>query len=486
MQHNPQTQQHARRTALPDEQPAPQNRMGTQKISSLLIAMGLPMILSMVLQALYNVVDTVFVINMGAEGALGNIALSAAFPVQILMIAIGVGTGVGINAMLSQNLGAGDKLTVNKTAGNGLFLAAAFYVLFLAFGLFFARPYMRLMSADETVISMGTQYLKICCCLSFGSIGFAVAERFLISTGKTLFSMLAQVTGALTNIVLDYVFIYPLGGGIAGAAYATVIGQIVSLVLALIFHYALNKEIDGNLKYVKPSGKIIKSVYSIGFPAFLMQGMLAAMMFGVLLIIKTIGNEYTVNLLSGSFGIYYKLMQTALFAAFGLSNTLISVVSFNYGMKCGARVRQTVKFGILYSVIVTGIIAVLFQIFAAPVSKLFALTLDESSAVSKSDVISSTQTALHIATLGYIFMGVSVAVQGVLQGFGEIYTPLVISVLRLIFPVLPLVYLFTLSGNVTALMWWAFPISEVVAAAVSCAFLLRRARKARNGSLSKP
>ena len=289
--------------------------------------------------------------------------------------------------------------------------------------------------------------------------------------------MLAQVFGALTNIVLDYVFIYPLGGGVAGAAYATVIGQIVSLVLALIFHYTLNKEIDGNLKYVKPSKKIIKSVYSIGFPAFLMQGMLAAMMFGVLLVIKTIKNEYTVNLLSGSFGIYYKLMQTALFAAFGLSNTLISVVSFNYGMKSDARVRSAIRFGILYSVIVTGIIAVLFQIFAAPVSKLFALTLDESSVVSKSDVISSTQTALHIATLGYLFMGVSVAIQGVLQGFGEIYTPLIISVLRLIFPTLPLVYLFTLCKNAAAMIWWAFPISEVVAAAVSCAFLLRRIHK---------
>ena len=455
----------------------PQNRMGMQKIPALLVSMGLPMILSMVLQALYNVVDTMFVINMGADGALGNIALSAAFPVQILMIAIGVGTGVGINAMLSQNLGAGEKLTVNRTAGNGLFLAALFYAVFLAFGLFLATPYMRLMSADETVVKMGAKYLKICCCLSFGSIGFAVAERFLISTGKTLFSMLAQVSGALTNIVLDYVFIYPLGGGVAGAAYATVIGQIVSLVLALIFHYTLNKEIDGNLKYVKPSKKIIKSVYSIGFPAFLMQGMLAAMMFGVLLVIKTIKNEYTVNLLSGSFGIYYKLMQTALFAAFGLSNTLISVVSFNYGMKSDARVRSAIRFGILYSVIVTGIIAVLFQIFAAPVSKLFALTLDESSVVSKSDVISSTQTALHIATLGYLFMGVSVAIQGVLQGFGEIYTPLIISVLRLIFPTLPLVYLFTLCKNAAAMIWWAFPISEVVAAAVSCAFLLRRIHK---------
>ena len=456
-----------------------QNRMGTQKVPALLLSMGLPMILSMVLQALYNVVDTMFVINMGAEGALGNLALSAAFPVQIFMIAVGVGTGVGVNAMLSQNLGAGEKQTADKVAGNGLFSAAVFYVLFLLFGAFLAKEYMRLMSANETVVQMGATYLKICCCLSFGSVGFAVAERFLISTGKTLFSMLSQIAGAVINIVLDYVFIYPLGMGIAGAAYATVIGQIFSLLLALAFHYTLNKEIDGSPKYIRPEGKILKGIFSIGFPAFLMQGMLAAMMFGVLLIIGTIPNAYTVNLLSGSFGIYYKLMQTALFAAFGLSNTLISVVSFNYGMKDIKRVTVAAKYGILYSVVVTGVIAALFRIFSAPVSELFALTLDESSVVAKSDVLASTQTALRVATLGYLFMGVSVAIQGVLQGFGEIYTPLIISVLRLIFPTLPLVYLFTLCKNAAAMIWWAFPVSEMIAAAVACLFLFLRLRRAR-------
>ena len=187
-----------------------ENKMGTKKISRLIWSMGLPMILSMVLQALYNVVDTMFVINMGEDGTLGNLALSAAFPVQILMIAIGVGSGVGINAMLSKNLGEGNKKIVDKIAGNGIFLIGVFYVIFLLFGLFLAKPYMRLMSDNTTVIEMGTEYLMICCCISIGSIGFAIAERFLMATGKTLFSMISQVAGALTNIVLDYVFIYPL------------------------------------------------------------------------------------------------------------------------------------------------------------------------------------------------------------------------------------------------------------------------------------
>lgn len=453
------------------------NKMGTQKTGKLIWGMGLPMILSMVLQALYNVVDTMFVINMGADGALGNLALSAAFPVQILMIAIGVGTGVGINAALSKKLGENDKNAVNKIAGNGIFSALAFYVLFLFFGLFLSAPYMRLMSSDATVVQMGTTYLKICCCMSFGSIGFAVAERFLMATGKTLFSMFSQVAGALTNIVLDYVFIYPLQWGIAGAAYATIVGQIVSLVLALVFHYALNKEIDGNLKYVKPDGKILKNIYRMGFPAFLMQGMLALMMFGVLLIFGTIDDAYTVNLLSGSFGIYYKLMQAALFSSFGLSNTLISVVSYNYGMKNMQRIKETIKHGIIDSIVVTAILTLFYQIFATPVSNLFALTLEESSIVSKSDTIATCRRALHIATVGYCFMGFSVAVQGILQGFNEVYSPLVISALRLIVFVLPIAFFFTFSSRVASLVWWTFPIAEFFTAIFSFFFLKRAIKK---------
>lgn len=451
--------------------------MGTERIGKLIWTMGLPMILSMVLQALYNVVDTMFVINMGEEGALGNLALSAAFPVQILMIAIGVGSGVGINAMLSKNLGEGNKKTVNEIAGNGIFLICVFYMLFFLFDLFLAEPYMRLMSENETVIKMGTEYLRICCCISVGSIGFAIAERFLIATGKTLLSMISQVAGALANILLDYVFIYPLQMGIAGAAYATVIGQIASFLLAMVLHYATNKEIDGNPKFIRPQGRIIKNIYKIGFPAFLMQGMLALMMFGVLLIIGTIGDVYTVNLLSGSYGIYYKLMQMALFAAFGLSNTLISITSYNHGRKDCERVKDTIKWGILDSVIVTGILTVLFQALASPISQLFALTIEESSIVAKSDIIQMCQLALHIATIGYVFMGFSVAIQGVLQGFNEVYSPLIISALRLIVLVLPIAFLFTLTANVSFWIWWTFPIAEVITAGVSFFLLKRSIRK---------
>lgn len=458
-----------------------ENKMGSKKINSLIWSMGLPTVLSMILQALYNVVDTTFVINMGPEGALGNLALSAAFPVQILMIAIGVGTGVGINVMLSKNLGEGNKKAVDKIAGNGIFLIVVFSILFLLFGLFLSKPYMRLMSDDATVIRMGTEYLTICCCISFGSIGYAVAERFLMATGKTLFSMIAQITGAVINIVLDYVFIFPLKMGIAGAAYATVIGQIASFLIAMTLHYTINKEIDGNPKHIAPDFNVIKNVYKLGLPAFLMQGMLALMMFGVLLIIGTIDDAYVVNLLSGSYGIYYKLMQIALFAAFGLSNTLISITSFNYGMKNRARVKDTVKHGIIVSVVITLFLTAIYQILAEPISKLFALTIDESSIVSKADIVRVCQIALHVSTIGYVFMGFSVAIQGILQGFNEVYSPLIISALRLIVLVLPLAFLATLSADVTTLLWWAFPVAEVITAVVSF-FLLKRSLKLHLGN----
>lgn len=255
--------------------------MAVMPVKKLIWAMGLPMIVSMVLQALYNVVDSVFVANISEVGAIANQALTLAFPVQIMMIAIGVGTGIGINACLSKSLGEKDSERVNKTAGNGIFLALVIYAVFLIFGLFLSRWFISLFSKDGTVIEMGSVYLKICCCLSLGSIGYTVYERFLQATGKTMFSTIAQVAGAVTNIVLDYVFIFPLGMGVAGAAWATIIGQFVSLFIAMGFHYFTNKEISGHPKYMKPSWIIIKNIYQIGISAAIMQAMLSVMMAGM-------------------------------------------------------------------------------------------------------------------------------------------------------------------------------------------------------------
>lgn len=319
-----------------------QNKMATLRMNKLIWKMGLPMIISMVLQALYNVVDSIFVTNMGKTGIIANEALTYAFPIQILIIAIGVGTGVGLNSLLSKNLGEGKKEDVNKIAGNGIFLSICIYLVFLLFGLFGSKAFISLFTSNSEVIKMGTSYLKICTCVSFGAIGFTVYERFLQATGKTLLSTIAQISGAVINIILDYLFIYPLNMGVSGAALATVIGQIVSLVIAIIFHYKKNLEINGQIKYIKPDLKIIKDIYLIGLSAALMQALLAIMMSGMNAILST--SSVNSSILVGAFGIYYKIQQIALFSAFGLSNTIISILSFNYGMKNKDRVDKCIKY----------------------------------------------------------------------------------------------------------------------------------------------
>jgi putative MATE family efflux protein len=449
-----------------------ENKMAVMPIKKLLFTMGLPMVVSMILQSVYNIVDTAFVINMGEDGVAGNLALTYAFPVQLLIIAIGVGTGVGINALLSKKLGEGKSDDVKQIAGNGIFLGVCIYLVFLLFGIFAARPFIAMQAnGNQKVIAMGTNYLRICCCLSFGAIGFTIYERFLQSTGKTMLSTIAQISGAVCNIVLDYVFIYPLKMGIEGAAWATVIGQILSLVLAAVFHYTINREVGTSLKAILPKGWVIGGIYSVGISAAIMQGLLSVMMLGVNLILGT--SKYSPELLQGSFGIYYKIMQFALFAAFGISNTIISVLSFNYGYGNKERVKQCIVWGIAYGAIITLAIAILFECLAQPLATLFGMASGEGGEEIKKVVV----VAIRIASIGYVFMGISVAIQGVLQAFRYAILPLVISLLRLCVIVFPVCYLFTLSQNVTAVVWWTFPIAEVVTTVVSVGFLVYAGKK---------
>ncbi|MCM1533455.1 MAG: MATE family efflux transporter [Corallococcus sp.] len=443
---------------------AKRNKMASMPMRRLIWKMGLPMIISMILQSIYNIVDTAFVINMGEEGIAGNLALTYAFPVQLLIIAIGVGTGVGINALLSKQLGENDGDGVKKTVGNGIFVAICIYAIFLLFGLFSCKWFISMQSGGNVqATEMGENYLRICCCFSFGAIGFTIYERFLQSTGKTLFSTIAQILGAVINIVLDYVFIYPCGMGIEGAAWATVIGQICSLIAAMILHYCANKEIKNDIKALKPNGATIIEIYKIGISAALMQGLLSVMMLGMTKILGTVKSIETAQLLQGSFGIYYKIMQFALFAAFGMSNTVISILSFNYGMKDKQRVQSCIKHGIIDSIIVALVITALFEGLAVPLAKLFSI----AGGVSGEEIQSVVANAVRIASIGYVFMAVSVAIQGVLQAFRYALLPLLISFLRLCLLVLPIAYLFTLSDNVLNLVWWTFPIVEVVTAAIS-------------------
>lgn len=441
-----------------------QNKMAVEPPKKLFWKMGLPMVISLVLQALYNVVDSIFVTNIREVGTLANEALTIAFPIQILIIAVGVGTGVGLNALLSKSLGEKHKEKVEIVAGNGIFLAILIYVVFLIFGLFCSRWFIGLFTDNSVVLKMGSDYLEICTCLCFGTVGYTIYERFLQATGKGFYSMISQVSGALANIVLDYVFIFPLNMGVKGAALATVIGQVISMLLAMAFHYTANKEIGNSLKSVIPNFEIIKEIYNIGVSAALMQGMLSVMMAGVNAILGASSVDSTI--LVGSFGIYYKIQQVALFSAFGLSNTMITLLSFNYGMKSKKRSKDCIKYGISDTVITSFIITVVFELIAKPLSMLFALSGDSSAVL-----VDICTKATRIAALGYVFMGFTVAVQGVLQALGYAVKPLILSLLRLVVFVFPICYFFTFSDNVLNIVWWTFPIAEILTSVVAYIFL---------------
>ena len=355
-------------------------------------------------------------------------------------------------------------IKINKIAGNGIFLSICIYIFFLIFGLFFSKWFISLFTNDKEIIKMGTTYLKICTCLSLGSIGYTVYERFLQATGKTMLSTISQISGAVTNIVLDYIFIYPLDMGVAGAAWATIIGQFVSLFIAMYFHYNKNKEIDGSLKYINPDGGIIKAIYSIGVSAALMQALLAVMMAGMNAILGLAQADQTV--LIGSFGIYYKIQQIALFSAFGLSNTIISILSFNYGMQDRKRIDDCIKYGIMDTMIVTLIISILFEVFTYPLANLFGLAGGETK-----EIIKVCTIALRISSIGFIFMGISVAIQGILQSIRYALRPLIISLLRLVIFVFPVALLFTKSSDVVKIVWWTFPIAEVLTSIIALLIL---------------
>ena len=274
------------------EQTAKTDKMGQMPVNKLMLTMGLPMIISMVLQALYNIVDSAFISNMAENGEAALTALTLAFPMQMLMVAIGIGTGVGTNALLAKSLGQGNKEKASKVAGNSQFLALIIYIVFLLFGIFGVRLYISTQTANELIYNMGVDYLTICCVISPGIVFFSVYEKLLQACGHSMFSTIAQIAGAITNIILDPIMIYGLLGcpemGVKGAAYATVIGQCVSWILALIFHLKVNKDIMNKRKYFKPSAQVIKGIYSIGLPAIIAQALMSIMTYGLNIILGTV------------------------------------------------------------------------------------------------------------------------------------------------------------------------------------------------------
>ena len=340
---------------------AESNKMKEMPVNKLMVKMGIPMILSMALQAVYNIVDSAFVGNMrsGSESALN--ALTLVFPVQMLMVAVAIGTGVGTNALLARTLGQGNGKKASKVAGNSLFLGVLIYVICLLFGIFGVKAYISSQTVEPEVISMGTDYLRICCVIAFGIIFFSLFEKLLQATGRSLYSTIGQVVGAVVNIILDPIMIYGIGPvpemGVKGAAYATVIGQVASAVLLFVFHIKCNKEFEHGVKYMKPDGGIIREIYAIGLPAIIAQALMSIMVYVMNLILKFSPSAQT------AYGLFYKVQQFVLFLAFGLRDAITPIIAFAYGMHSKQRIRDGIRYGLLYTIVLMVIGVAITEIF---------------------------------------------------------------------------------------------------------------------------
>lgn len=453
---------------------AESNKMKEMPVNKLMIQMGIPMILSMALQAVYNIVDSAFVGNMkeGSEAALN--ALTLVFPVQMLMVAIAIGTGVGTNALLARTLGQGDSKKAAMVAGNSLFLGVIIYVICFLFGIVGVNAYISSQTANPEVLSMGTSYLKICCVLSFGIVFFSLFEKLLQATGRSLYSTIGQVAGAVINIILDPIMIYGIGPvpkmDVEGAAYATVIGQIASAVLLFVFHIKLNKEFEHGFKYMKPDGKIIKEIYAIGLPAIIAQALMSIMVYVMNLILKFDASAQT------AYGLFYKVQQFVLFLAFGLRDAITPILAFAYGMRSKKRIQDGMKYGIIFMIglMILGIF--ITEVFPGQFAALFNAGSSREYFVG----------AMRIISISFLFAGINVAYQGIYQALDGGMESLVISLLRQMIIILPLAEIFSIlvkNGQAgVSLIWWAFPITEFAACLLGCVFL-RRIRKNKVESL---
>ena len=427
--------------------------MGVMPMGRLILSMSVPMILSMLVQALYNVVDSVFVARY-SQDALA--ALSYAFPAQNLMIGTATGTGVGVNALLSKSLGEKNFEKANKTAANGVLLAMFGFVLFFLFGIFFAEPFIAFQTKTPSIIAEGRTYLSIVTMLSFGIFGEIMFERLMQSTGKTIYTMFTQGIGAIVNIILDPIMIFGLLGcpqmGVAGAAYATVIGQIVAFVLGIVFNQKCNTEVRLHAKNFKPDFRIIGRIYAVGIPSIIMVGIGSVMTTAM----NKILNGFS-DVAASVFGVYFKLQSFAFMPVFGLNNGVIPVIAYNYGAQKRKRMLHAVRLG---CVIATCFMAVGLLLMQCIPAELFAL-FDAGE-----EMLAIGVPALRIISISFVFAGVCIALSSVFQALGKGIYSMCISFARQLVVLVPAAYLLSLSGNVNA-VWWSFPIAEIASIAVS-------------------
>lgn len=434
-----------------------ENKMGTMPINKLLISMSLPMIISMLVQAMYNVVDSIFVSRLG-EDAL--VAVSLAFPIQNLMIAVAVGTSVGINALLSRCLGEKKFKEANLCALNGVFLAVLSYIVFAIFGFIFAERFFVGQTSNPQIIKYGTQYLFVCTVFSFGMFLQIIMDRLLQSTGRTFYNMITQGTGAIINIILDPILIFGLFGfprlEVTGAAIATVAGQIVGMTLSIIFNIKVNKDIHLTIKGFKPHLETIKKIYAVGLPSIIMQSITSVMTFGI--------NKILIMFTSTAvsvFGVYFKMQSFVFMPVFGLNNGMVPIVAYNYGAKKKKRIIQTVKMSI---VIATGIMLfgfAIFQIFPSQLLKMFNAT---------DDMLTIGTYALRIISISFIFAGFCIILLSVFQALGHGMLSLIVSLIRQLVVILPVAFILAKLGGLHA-VWYAFPIADIFSVTFSIIFL---------------
>lgn len=458
---------------------ASQNKMAEMPIKKLLLNMGAPMMISMLGQALYNVVDTFFVSHIPATAQIADLgdkainALTLAFPVQMLIVALGVGTGVGINATVAKNLGRGDTPQTSRTAGNAIFVTLCYFAAIFLFGLTASGAFIRSQTADPIITDMGTTYLRIITVFSFGTLGYMCLEKIVMGTGKTMITMICQLAGAITNIILDPILIYGLLGcpamGVAGAAWATVIGQFVSLIVIAVVYFGKGVGIETGFRYLKPERETLSGIYAIGLPAVVMQILTPIMSYAMNLILGAVSVSAVT-----AYGVYYKLQNFIFMPGYGLNNASIPIISYNFGAKNKARASQTIRYGLIdvSGIMLAGI--VLLQVFARQIVGLFSVT-EESYQLCV--------LALRIVTCGFFFAGANIILQGVCQALGKGVYSLVISLLRFIVLALPLAWALSRLPDAASLVWLALPVAEAGACIVAVV-LTRRTYKSAVGQIS--
>ena len=452
--------------------PLTENKMGVMPVGKLLFNMAMPMIAAMLVQAFYNVVDSYFVSRISDDTAIRESAIAAmslAFAVQNILIGFAVGIGVGVNALLSKSLGEGNQEKANLAAGNGMTLSVIATVLFMIFGVVGSRPYFSMMSNSSLTVEFGTQYISICCLLSLGIFVEILGERLLQASGRTMYTMVTQGVGAIINIIMDPLLIFGIGPfprmGIAGAAVATVTGQWVAAILAVIFNLKFNPDVQFGLRYFKLRKDVVGPVLTVGLPAVVMNSIGSVMNIGINKILQgfTQYGEVPVNV----FGIYFKLQSFFFMPLFGMNNATISIVAYNYGARKPERITKTLKIACISALSFMLLGVAIFQIFPNVLLGIF----DTSP-----DFLSMGQRALRTISLCFPFAAVCIALGASFQALGNGIYSTIVSLCRQLVVLLPAAYLLSLTGQVNA-VWWAFPVAELMSLTTTVILFARIYRK---------